>query len=118
MHICMIRYSHFDDMRPVCPFVPPAMIPEAISTPLDKAGLAPYWSPQRRTAMSTKVKICGLKTESALEAALDSGADYVGLVFFPPSPRHIWRRRRRRRWPTRRAAGLRSWPFWSTRTMP
>ena len=39
--------------------------------------------------MSTKVKICGLKTEAALEAALDSGADYVGLVFFPPSPRHI-----------------------------
>jgi phosphoribosylanthranilate isomerase len=39
--------------------------------------------------MSTKVKICGLKTEAALEAALDGGADYVGLVFFPPSPRHI-----------------------------
>jgi len=27
MHICMIRYSHFDDMRPVCLFVPPHMIP-------------------------------------------------------------------------------------------
>jgi phosphoribosylanthranilate isomerase len=39
--------------------------------------------------MSTKVKICGLKTEAALEAALDGGADYVGLVFFPASPRHI-----------------------------
>jgi phosphoribosylanthranilate isomerase len=39
--------------------------------------------------MSTKVKICGLKTEAGLEAALDSGADYVGLVFFPPSPRHV-----------------------------
>jgi phosphoribosylanthranilate isomerase len=39
--------------------------------------------------MSTKVKICGLKTEAALEAALDGGADYVGLVFFPPSPRHV-----------------------------
>jgi len=39
--------------------------------------------------MATKVKICGLKTETALEAALDGGADYVGLVFFPPSPRYV-----------------------------
>ena len=39
--------------------------------------------------MSTKVKICGLKTEAALDAALAGGADYVGLVFFPPSPRSI-----------------------------
>jgi phosphoribosylanthranilate isomerase len=35
---------------------------------------------------TTKVKICGLTTEAALEAALAGGADYVGLVFFPPSP--------------------------------
>jgi phosphoribosylanthranilate isomerase len=39
--------------------------------------------------MSTKVKICGLKTEAALEAALAGGADYVGLVFFAPSPRNL-----------------------------
>jgi phosphoribosylanthranilate isomerase len=39
--------------------------------------------------MITKVKICGLKTESALESALAGGADYVGLVFFPPSPRSL-----------------------------
>jgi phosphoribosylanthranilate isomerase len=39
--------------------------------------------------MGTQVKICGLKTEVALEAALAGGADYVGLVFFPPSPRSI-----------------------------
>lgn len=37
---------------------------------------------------TTKVKICGLKTEAALETALAGGADYVGLVFFPPSPRN------------------------------
>lgn len=36
-----------------------------------------------------KVKICGLKTEAALEAALAGGADYVGMVFFAPSPRSI-----------------------------
>jgi phosphoribosylanthranilate isomerase len=40
-------------------------------------------------AMTTKVKICGLRTEAALEAALAGGADYVGLVFFPPSPRNV-----------------------------
>lgn len=40
-------------------------------------------------AATTKVKICGLKTQAALEAALAGGADYVGLVFFPPSPRNI-----------------------------
>ena len=39
--------------------------------------------------MTTKVKICGLKSEAALEAAIAGGADYVGLVFFPPSPRHV-----------------------------
>lgn len=39
--------------------------------------------------MSTKVKICGLKDAAALDAALAGGADYVGLVFFPPSPRNV-----------------------------
>jgi phosphoribosylanthranilate isomerase len=39
--------------------------------------------------MTTKVKICGLKTEAALDAALDAGADYVGFVFFGPSPRNV-----------------------------
>jgi phosphoribosylanthranilate isomerase len=39
--------------------------------------------------MTTKVKICGLKTDAALEAALAGGADYVGLVFFAGSPRNV-----------------------------
>jgi phosphoribosylanthranilate isomerase len=39
--------------------------------------------------MSLVVKICGLKTESALDAALKAGADMVGFVFFPPSPRNV-----------------------------
>jgi phosphoribosylanthranilate isomerase len=39
--------------------------------------------------MSVLVKICGLKTLDALDAALDAGADLVGFVFFPPSPRNL-----------------------------
>ncbi len=39
--------------------------------------------------MSLLVKICGLKTPDALDAALDAGADMVGFVFFPPSPRNL-----------------------------
>jgi phosphoribosylanthranilate isomerase len=39
--------------------------------------------------MSVTVKICGLSTPDALDAALDAGADMVGFVFFPPSPRHL-----------------------------
>lgn len=39
--------------------------------------------------MSVGVKICGLKQRSAVEAAVDGGADYVGFVFFPPSPRYV-----------------------------
>lgn len=39
--------------------------------------------------MQPVVKICGLKTPETLAAALDAGADMVGFVFFPKSPRHI-----------------------------
>jgi len=39
--------------------------------------------------VTVAVKICGLKTEAALDAALDGGAEYIGLVFFPKSPRHL-----------------------------
>jgi len=39
--------------------------------------------------MSLTVKICGLSTLEALDVALDAGADMVGFVFFPPSPRHL-----------------------------
>jgi phosphoribosylanthranilate isomerase len=39
--------------------------------------------------MSLIVKICGLSTPETLDAALAAGADMVGFVFFPPSPRHL-----------------------------
>jgi phosphoribosylanthranilate isomerase len=40
-----------------------------------------------RESMTVTVKICGLSTEETLDAALDAGADMVGFVFFPKSPR-------------------------------
>jgi phosphoribosylanthranilate isomerase len=39
--------------------------------------------------MAPIVKICGLSTPETLDAALDAGADLVGFVFFPPSPRNL-----------------------------
>ena len=39
--------------------------------------------------MTPLVKICGLSTPEALDAALAAGVDMVGFVFFPRSPRHI-----------------------------
>lgn len=35
------------------------------------------------------VKICGLSTPETLSAAVRAGADYVGLVHFAKSPRHL-----------------------------
>ena len=37
----------------------------------------------------TKVKICGLSTTVTMQTALDAGADMVGLVFYPKSPRNV-----------------------------
>jgi phosphoribosylanthranilate isomerase len=37
----------------------------------------------------TLAKICGITDEDAMVAAVEHGASYVGLVFFPPSPRAI-----------------------------
>lgn len=39
--------------------------------------------------MSVEVKICGLSTPETVEAAISAGADLIGLVFFPKSPRNV-----------------------------
>lgn len=38
---------------------------------------------------SITIKLCGLRTPGTMEAALDAGADMVGLVFHPKSPRFV-----------------------------
>jgi phosphoribosylanthranilate isomerase len=35
------------------------------------------------------IKVCGLSTPETLDAAVDAGATHVGLVYYPPSPRHV-----------------------------
>lgn len=39
--------------------------------------------------MPLLVKICGLKTMRDVDAAVGAGADMIGVVFFPKSPRHV-----------------------------
>ena len=41
--------------------------------------------------MSVKVKICGVNSPAAVEAAVGGGAAFVGFVFYPPSPRYLTR---------------------------
>src|SRR6056297_2843869 len=39
--------------------------------------------------MTIQAKICGVNAPEAMAAALEGGAAWVGLMFFPPSPRFI-----------------------------
>ena len=39
--------------------------------------------------LNIEVKICGLSDVSSIEAALDGGANHIGFIFFPKSPRNI-----------------------------
>lgn len=37
----------------------------------------------------TRIKICGLTRPQDVRAAVGAGADAIGFVFYPPSPRHV-----------------------------
>ena len=39
--------------------------------------------------MTVQAKICGLNSLNTITAAVEGGADYIGLVFYPPSPRSV-----------------------------
>ena len=48
---------------------------------------APTGFPDR--SIRTRIKICGVSRESDVEAAVNAGADAIGLVFYPKSPRLV-----------------------------
>ncbi len=39
--------------------------------------------------MTTQIKICGLTSEAAIDACVAAGVSHIGLVHYPPSPRHV-----------------------------
>jgi phosphoribosylanthranilate isomerase len=55
----------------------------AVTGTTTEAGLA------SRPGGGVATKICGLSTEAAVRAAVAGGADYLGFVFYPPSPRAV-----------------------------
>ena len=57
----------------------PAMSPDHAPAPTDES---------RRTAR-TRIKVCGFTRVDDALAAAEAGVDAIGLVFYPPSPRHV-----------------------------
>jgi len=43
----------------------------------------------RTRPVRTRVKVCGLTRVGDALAVVDAGVDAIGLVFYPPSPRHV-----------------------------
>lgn len=41
------------------------------------------------TTQRTRIKICGLTREADVDAAVEAGADAIGFVLYPKSPRHV-----------------------------
>ncbi len=39
--------------------------------------------------LRTRIKICGISTQDTAAVAAEAGADAIGLMFYPPSPRHL-----------------------------
>lgn len=42
-----------------------------------------------RSTLRTRIKVCGFTRVDDALAAVEAGVDAIGLVFYPPSPRHV-----------------------------
>ena len=49
----------------------------------------PHARPAGASLLRTRIKICGLTREADVDAVVEAGADAVGFVLYPPSPRHV-----------------------------
>jgi hypothetical protein len=54
------------------------------ATPTELAGHLTFFYMKR-----TRIKICGFTRQQDVQAAVQLGADAIGLVFYPPSARYI-----------------------------
>ncbi|TCF99179.1 N-(5'-phosphoribosyl)anthranilate isomerase [Paraburkholderia strydomiana] len=52
----------------------------------NEAGAA---APEQGIPRRTRIKLCGLSKPADVNCAIDLGADAIGLVFYPPSPRSV-----------------------------
>jgi phosphoribosylanthranilate isomerase len=60
-----------------------------IAATLPKTGLRPRAALEFNGVVDVKIKICGITSPADAEAAVLAGADALGLMFFPGSPRFI-----------------------------
>jgi phosphoribosylanthranilate isomerase len=63
-----------------CPSAPPS---------LTSCHKPPVTTPQAPHLPRTRIKICGLTRESDVDAAVSAGADAIGFVMYPKSPRFV-----------------------------
>lgn len=62
---------------------------ETLSTPADAAADADANARSQPVPHRTRIKLCGLSTPADVAHAIELGADAIGLVFYPPSPRSV-----------------------------
>ena len=60
-----------------------------LSAAVEPPGIPAYARVHRNGAMRTRVKICGITSPEHGTAAARQGADAIGLIFYPPSPRLV-----------------------------
>lgn len=53
------------------------------------AASSPAPAPAARVPHRTRIKLCGLSRQADIALAVELGADAIGLVFYPPSPRAV-----------------------------